>query len=232
MRSSASDIQNRRGTGRERAESERQIARALESAVARFGTGLPPDARTLSQQLDESRAIRERLDGLAGRLRELEGRAQAGRRGAGAPGEAAGGGTDPRPGRSGGTGAPMPGADQGDARAELRREYAQELARARAELDRLTRAQPRGAEGGATPEEQVFSRSSPGNEAFKQDFSNWESLRKGIDVGLEEYEAALSRRLARQLAADRLSAGGSDRGPDAYAGPIARYYESLARTKR
>jgi hypothetical protein len=51
-------------------------------------------------------------------------------------------------------------------------------------------------------------------------------------VSLEQHEASVSRQLAKKLAADRLSAGGSERGPDAYTRLIARYYESLARTKR
>ena len=96
------------------------------------------------------------------------------------------------------------------------RTYARELARAREALGKLTEGEPRDGLGGATPEEQVFSQSAPGNEAFKQDFSKWESLRKGVDLALERYESSVSRRLAKKLAEDRLSAGGSERGPDAY----------------
>jgi hypothetical protein len=53
-----------------------------------------------------------------------------------------------------------------------------------------------------------------------------------VDLALERYESSVSRRLAKKLAEDRLSAGGSERGPDAYDRLIARYYESLARTKK
>ena len=83
-----------------------------------------------------------------------------------------------------------------------------------------------------TPEQHECSLSAPGTEAFKQDFTKWESLRKDLDLALERYDAAVSQRLAKRLAEDRLSAGGSDRVPDDYARLIARYYESLARTKK
>ena len=84
----------------------------------------------------------------------------------------------------------------------------------------------------ATPEEQEFSRSAPGTEAFKQDRSGWESLRKDIDLALEKYEAGVSDQLAGRRTQDRLSAGGSERVPDAYRSVIARYYEALARVKK
>ena len=83
--------------------------------------------------------------------------------------------------------------------------------------------------GNSTPERHEFSRSAPGTEAFKQDFDGWQSLRKEIDLALEKYEAAAFTRLARRAAEDRLSAGGSDRVPDAYKKLIAKYYESLAK---
>ena len=84
---------------------------------------------------------------------------------------------------------------------------------------------------GSTPEEQEFSRSAPGTEAFKQDRGAWESLRKGVDSALEKYEASVSDRLVRSRRDDRFSAGGSDRVPDAYRQMIAKYFESLAKKK-
>ena len=84
---------------------------------------------------------------------------------------------------------------------------------------------------GSTPEEQEFSRSAPGTEAFKQDRSNWESLRRNLDTALEKYEASVSDRLSRKESKDRFNAGGSDRVPDAYSQLISRYFESLAKKK-
>jgi len=89
-----------------------------------------------------------------------------------------------------------------------------------------------GSLGGSTPEQQEFSRSAPGTEAFKQDRSGWESLRKNLDTELERYEASLSDRMARATSDERFSAGGSDRVPDAYSELIARYFESLAKKKK
>jgi hypothetical protein len=90
------------------------------------------------------------------------------------------------------------------------------------------RAEQRGGLGGSTPEQHEFSRSAPGNEAFKQDFGSWESLRKDIDLALEQFEAAASARLAPK-AADRMSGGGSERVPDAYRPVVSRYFEAIAK---
>jgi hypothetical protein len=229
MRASATDMREGRGTASARAEAERQIARALDQAVSRLGGGTSADARNLSQQLDESRAMRERLDRLEEQIRQAEAQARGGQ-----PGSSPSSGQNRSNGQ--GSGGRQEGANGqatgGRSLQQLREEYARELARARDALGKLTEGQPRDGLGGATPEEQVFSLSAPGNEAFKQDFSKWESLRKGVDLALERYESSVSRRLARKLAEDRLSAGGSERGPDAYDRLIARYYESLARTKK
>ena len=229
MRASATDMRDGRGTARARAEAERQIARALDQAVSRLGGGTSADARNLSQQLDESRAMRERLDRLEEQIRQAEAQARSGQQGSSpssgqnrSSGQGSGGRQDGANGQATG----------GRSLQQLREEYARELARARDALGKLTEGQPRDGLGGATPEQQVFSQSAPGNEAFKQDFSKWESLRKGVDLALERYESSVSRRLAKKLAEDRLSAGGSERGPDAYDRLIARYYESLARTKK
>ena len=105
-----------------------------------------------------------------------------------------------------------------------------ELQRSRESLGRMQADQRDG--GGATPEQHEWSRSAPGNEAFKQDFSRWESLRKDVDLALERYEAGLSARLAKKAAEDRLSGGGSERVPDAYRPLVSKYFESLARDKK
>jgi hypothetical protein len=117
-----------------------------------------------------------------------------------------------------------------DGRAEqLREEYERELGRAREAFGR----QPGGSDQrdgsrGSTPEGQEFSRSAPGTEAFKQDRSRWESLRKDVDRALEAHDAAVSKQLARTLGEDRLNAGGSDRVPEPYRRLVAKYYELLA----
>ena len=114
----------------------------------------------------------------------------------------------------------------------LREEYQRELQRAQDALRRLNGGNATNGLGGSTPEQHEFSRSAPGTEAFKQDRSGWDSLRKNLDTELERYEASISDRLSRSKSDDRFSAGGSDRVPDAYSELIARYFESLAKKKQ
>ena len=49
---------------------------------------------------------------------------------------------------------------------------------------------------------------------------------------MEQYDAAVSKRLAGTPGDARLSAGGSERVPEDYRRYIARYYESLAKAKK
>lgn len=185
-----------------RAETEQQLARAIESIVEALGGG-GDDLRRLSGELDRTRAMRDELDRLERQVREAEANA----RGSRSPAE----------------------AQQSLQRA--RDAYARELQRTRAELGRLGNSRARGLDG-ATPEQHEYSRSAPGNEAFKQDFSSWEALRREIDLAVEQYEAAVAAQLARKIAEDRLTTGGSDRVPERYRSGVARYFESLARGKR
>jgi hypothetical protein len=62
--------------------------------------------------------------------------------------------------------------------------------------------------------------------------SEWAALRKSMDAAIDRHEAALTARLAREVAAGSLSAGGSERVPASYREQVARYYESLARVKK
>jgi len=114
---------------------------------------------------------------------------------------------------------------------QLRQEYAKELQRTRAALSQLERGAPSSGLGGISPESHEWSVTDQGTEAFKQDFSQWQTLRKDVDSALERYEASILARASRKSLQDRLSGGGSDRAPDAYRRLIARYYESLARKK-
>ena len=179
-------------------QAEQQMARTLESVVDTLGGTASAEARQMAEQLEQSRATRERLDALEARLREAEGR--------------------------------------GDGQAAaLRQEYEQELRRTRESLGRQPGANGQSQQrdgGGSTPEQHEYSRSAPGTEAFKQDRSGWESLRKEIDRALEARDATASTRLAKSLGEDRLSAGGSERVPEKYRKLVARYYESLGKPRK
>ena len=116
---------------------------------------------------------------------------------------------------------------------KLREQYQQALRDAKQSLGRQTGApEPRDGLGRSTPEAHEFSRSAPGTEAFKQDRAEWESLRRDVERALEARDAAVSRRLAQAIAEEKLTAGGSERVPEQYRRLVARYYESLAKTRK
>ena len=246
MRSAASDLRRddpagAAASGRRAAEQLRSLAQS--DATGRAGAAaeaVSPEAKQLTGQLDQARGIRERVQRAEQQLRAAEARAReaAAARGAAKGQQSAQGGEPNGQGRSPverGRGAEPAGRGAGSGSEEvqrLREEYGRELQRAREALGRLTGGEPRAGATGSTPEDEQFSRSAPGTEAFKQDRSAWESLRKDLDSGLEQYEASVSDRLARTRSSDRFSLGGSDQAPEAYRGVIAKYFESLAKKKR
>jgi hypothetical protein len=208
------------------AQREQQLTRTLESVAETLNGGGSDDGRKLADQLDRTREMRDRLNGLEQQLRRAEAQAAAGRSGdarSGTPSSGDGRGSE-QGGRQAGQGA---GSGNGSGAVQQAREaYARELQRSRESLGRM-RAEQRGL-GGSTPEQHEYSLSSPGNESFKQDFGSWESLRKDIDLALEQFDAAASARLAPK-AADRLSGGGNERIPDAYRPVVSRYFEAIAK---
>jgi len=216
MRAGARDMRQAQRTSGGAAEQE--LAATLDQLAAKLGA----DGSPLSTELQQTRAIRDRLQRAEQQLRDAEA-------GAGEPARGTGsrGGESQRP-TGKGQGAAGGGADKDVQR--MRDDYQRELQRAQEALRRL-QGGGRGDQGGATPEEQEFSRSAPGTEAFKQDRSDWESLRRNLDTALEKYEASVSDRMTRKESKERFSAGGSDRVPDAYSQLISRYFESIARKK-
>ena len=203
----------RDGESANTAPAEEAIAQALERVAGQLAGGAAEAGDTASR-LEETRRIRDRLDSLERRIADAE--AKAGHSAA-----SSSGGERGNQGRT----------TQTDVD-ELRQEYGRELERAREALGRLQASAPRSGEGGASPERHEWSVADPGTEGRKQDFSDWETLRKDIDLALGRVEAAASAKLAREAVQDRLSAGGSERVPDAYERLIARYYEALARGKQ
>ena len=224
MRSTAAEMRNRASAGSpgqkpsssaSQAQTEQQLSRALDALVDTLGGNA--EARRMTDELDRAREMRERLNRLERQVRDAESKAQGGR---GTQAQ-----TASQRGREGQAGS---AAEQLQ---RARQDYARELQRSRETLGRLQSQQQNGL-GGSTPEHHEFSQSAPGNESFKQDFSGWERLRKDVDVRLERYESAVASQLASKLAQDRLSAGGSERVPEAYRQSVSRYFESLAKVKK
>lgn len=228
MRESARELRQRRGDGAARAataEREQQLARTLDRAAETLA-GAGTTDRALAERLEQTRAMRDALNRLEARVREAEARERVGstRDRSGSTGRETRAGRDGRSGLEG-----QQGSTGGGGAAELQRlreEYARELQRTRDALGRLEGEQ-RSGQMLATPEKEEFSRSAPGTEAFKQDHSGWDTLRRSVDLAMERYEASASKRLAPRER-DRLQAGGSERVPEAYRESIARYYRSLA----
>ena len=228
MRESAKGLRDTAGDGQapaRQAQTEQEIAGAVDRAASALGAR-GAETQALAEQLDQTRAMRDRLNTLEQQVRDAEAREQESARGQTGQGQP---GQDARHGRQGRQGSG--GSSQAGDLQRLRDAYARELQRARESLGRLQGA-PQSGQGMSTPETHEFSRSAPGTEAFKQDYSRWETLRKDIDLAMERYEANVSDRLGRRAAADRMDAGGSERVPDGYRQSIARYYESLAKLKK
>ena len=70
--------------------------------------------------------------------------------------------------------------------------------------------------------------SAPGTEAYKQDFTNWDSLRRNLENALQQFEAERSREHAASEIRDRLSAGPAEPLPERYRRLVDEYYRSLA----
>jgi hypothetical protein len=118
--------------------------------------------------------------------------------------------------------------------ARLRDEYAKQLEQAQALLDRLRRDEPTAERAGMgfTFEGQGMTLSAPGTEAFKQDFSKWDDLRKQATQALERASTSLSQRLGQEQARDRLAAGIEDKAPAEYERQVDSYFKAIAGQKR
>ena len=119
-------------------------------------------------------------------------------------------------------------SDGGGEPGRLRREHFERLEQSRGLLDALRRQRPeldRDLEQWARHWQSV---SAPGTEAFKQDFENWDSLRRNLESALQQFEAERSRELAAGEIRDRLSAGPEEPLPERYRRLVDQYYRSLA----
>jgi hypothetical protein len=213
-------------------EQQRALARELDNLADRVGGSVAADgdreARAISDELAETRGLRERLDDLQRQIEQARRQADRGAERGERPGQGRGAA---EPGQA--------GEPAGDARAngqrrlaELQREYLEELRQAGEVGQRLGQSSPGTGRAMSTPVDQQMVSSAPGTEAFKQDFSRWETLHKEIALGLEKLEAALSQRVVERASRDRLRAGELARVPDAYRGTVDRYYRALAEEPR
>ena len=216
-----------------RSEDAREIARALDRVADRLGaaaSGQTSEDARLAEQASRAGDLRQRLADLRRQIEHLE-------RGSKAQGNQQRSGQQAQNGRTGGSSAGSsngePSADAQAARERERQALEQQYRQTLEEAGKLQREaasngrQGRGAAGG-TPEGQQMSLSAPGTEAFKQDFSAWESLHKDVTLRLEQLEAAISQKMLEKAAKDRMRSGAADRAPDRYQRAVDDYFRSLA----
>ena len=219
MRDVAGELE--RGESRaEVGDAQRSIARDLDRVADRVaGTtgGRDREGQALAEELSRARETRERLAELERQITALREQQQS------AAGEA---------GRAGRPGQPDPESGDAERMNALQQQYEEELRNAR-ELDRARgNENPGSGRGMSTPEGQDMVPSAPGTEAFKQDFSTWQTLHKDVTLGLERLEAALSQQLIERASRDRLRAGAPDNTPDEYQTVVEQYFRSLAAEPR
>lgn len=197
-------------------------ARAIASALERVAGGLDEagargdaEARRQTAQLGRTRALRDRMAAVDRALDALADSAPP------SPSSAASSAPSPstRPGdaRGGGDG-PGRGTE-----ASRRRDAEQAMR----EVRQLAGGLAEGGQGG-TPEDWQPSVSAPGTEAFKQDYSRWETLKAQLLLAVERVEREASEALRRAAARDRLPSGSSDDVPEAYRRSVEEYYRRLA----
>lgn len=116
---------------------------------------------------------------------------------------------------------------QGNLRDELRR--AEQMLR---DLQQRGGDRPDNGMGRTAPEQHEWSRSAPGLESFKQDFSRWAQLKREITLALEKRDLTLAQQLKRGADADAVKAGSAEALPDSYRANVSKYFEALARAGR
>ena len=227
MRASAQAIRKSEGT-EAAALNPGELARALDKAAERLGSANgEQDSETarLSEQLARTQELRDRLGELQ---RTLDSLAKSGESRDGQPQGKPGEQGQPQAGKPGANGQPG-GAEggRGESVARLQRDADNQMREARKLAEGVQRENPQ-MPGGTTPEQWQRSVSAPGTEAFKQDFANWESLKKHLLVALERTESQLSEQLRTRESRERLNAGRHDAVSDTYRELVDRYYQSLA----
>ena len=207
-------------------DEEMALADVLARVAAQLRRAIGQDqaGQRLAAQVEAARELRQRLEQLQ---QELDGRQpQQTQQGAA---QSASAGADPQESEAGRPSSEaQDGSSGGGALAGLRQAYLDRLEQSRELLDALRRQSPeldRDLDQWAQPWQSV---SAPGTEAFKQDFANWDSLRRNLENALHQFEAERSQELAAGEIHDRLSAGPAEPLPERYRRLVDQYYRALA----
>jgi hypothetical protein len=257
MRQAASAM--RQGSGRDGQQQE--IASALDNIAERLGTASGTqnaDARRASEQLGRAQTLRDRLNEISRNVERLqrEGQQAQNQRTEQSAGQTPAERQTPQRSESGQQGSqpsespsaqsPQPGAEgregstgqsgggtggNGGRLEQLQREVNEQMREAERLAESLRREVP-GMQGGNREDGWWRSFSAPGTEAFKQDFSRWESLKKSLLVALEDVETRLSGEIRELENKQRLNAGGHEAVSEPYRSLVEKYYRSLASPRR
>ena len=243
MRQSAQTMRQGQGVEQQQqaAAGADELARALDKVAERLGAAAGSrDGETtrLSEQLSRAQELRDRLGRLQRSMDELQKQADSGQQEQpGQPGQPSNG--KPGQGQQSSQGQEGSSGQQGSAEggragtlSRLQRDVDDQLREAQKLAESLQRDNPEMRKGGTTPEQWQRSVSAPGTEAFKQDFSKWESLKKNLLTALEQTESQLSDQLRARETRERLNAGRHDAVADTYRELVDRYYQSLAAPRR
>ena len=208
-------------------DEETALADVLARVAAQLRRAIGQDeaVERLAAQVEAARELRQSLEQLQQELDEAQPRQTQQ-----AAAQSASAGADPQESEAGRPGSEAQGGSGagGSAVAGLRREFLGRLEQSRQLLDALRRQSPeldRDLEQWAQPWQSV---SAPGTEAFKQDFANWDSLRRNLENALHQFEAERLRELAAGEIRDRLSAGPEETLPERYRRFVDQYYRALA----
>jgi hypothetical protein len=241
MRASGEAMRQPDGARGAQGEETRELARALDRIAGQLGEAAGTadrETERLSDQLARAGELREQLTDLQRTIEalELEAQAQQGRR----P-ESDTQGQRPQQGQSAGAqgrdsaspGDPGGASSGGTSRlSQLQREATDRMREAQRLAGELREQSADMRDGPATPENWYPSLSAPGTEAFKQDYSKWESLKKHLLAALEKTETRASGQLREREARERLNAGGHQGVSSEYQEMVDRYYQSLAAPRK
>ena len=223
------------------ADADDDVADTLERVAGRLAATRQQSAtaQRLSDELQEAQALRRRLEQIEQRLERLaradrgslpEDRQAVHTQDIRPGGDVIQPGGDPQPSPNG---RPIPqeqqrGIGAGGGLAELQKDLARQLAESPELLAQLSRQRPtleQDLERWATYWQ---SGPAPGTEAFKQDYSAWQSLRDDVELALEQFEASRSRELTAEETGDRANVGPTEEIPEEYRRVVEEYYRSLA----
>ena len=193
--------------GTEAAAQAREMARALDRVAGQLGEAAGMSDREgerLSEALQRTGELRTQM---AEAQRALEALAK----------EADTPGTDP---------------DRQRRIERLQRDAQGRMGEARALAEGLQQANPELRQAPTTPEDWSPSLSAPGTEAFKQDLSSWESLKRQLLAAVDRTERRLTDALRARMLSDRLPAGGASQVADEYRPLVDQYFQTLPTPRR